>query len=351
MKNKRRNFFGVSYCQLPARFKRFLIVYLALFAAIGLKAQNQNPQPSTDVASPNTAPPDAQPQQPAAPPSEILSAPPLLVAPKTTKNEVSVSGDFMLGQGTVTLPLGYSLNKSLGGNVVKPDAFSVPRDSTYYGGTVSYSYGQAWYVDLSYEQGESSGSQSIDTKSLGTLPSSFKIDDTWYQIYVRYTFPSLRGKRFSAYLRAGVSFVQSDLTDDANSPALGRYTQTDSTEDTLGNLGFGLGYSLYTSRRVKLGLQFEGEGFYGTRSQNSLESLSADEGVVFVPANIDNTLYGGIGRVTMRFEYRLGQSGLFKIFGDVGAQGRYTMINYPGASTENELLWGPYVKLGIRYSF
>ena len=54
----------------------------------------------------------------------------------------------------------------------------------------------------------------------------------------------------------------------------------------------------------------------------------------------------------IRLDYRLGRSGLFKVFGEVGAEGRYTMISYPeGAGTKDELLWGPYAKLGIRYSF
>ncbi len=278
-----------------------------------------------------------------------------MAAPEGTKNEISVSGDFMLGQGTVTLPLGYSIKKSLGGSGanLQPAAFSVPRDSVYYGGTVSYSYGQAWYVDLSYEQGQSSGSQIIDTGSLGPMQSNFTLNDTWYQAYVRYTFPSLRGKRFSGYLRAGASFIQSELTDDSSSPAVGRYTQKDTTQDMLVNLGFGMGYSIYKSksRNFNIGLQLEGEAFFGTRSQDSLENLSAVEQVAFVRAGIDNTLYGGIGRATIRFEYRLGQSGLFKIFGDLGVQGRYTMIEYPGAGAPDEMLYGPYAKLGIRYDF
>ena len=44
-------------------------------------------------------------------------------------------------------------------------------------------------------------------------------------------------------------------------------------------------------------------------------------------------------------------SGLFKVFGEAGGEGRYTMITYPGGGSPNELLWGPYVKLGISYAF
>jgi hypothetical protein len=275
-----------------------------------------------------------------------------LEVPKPTRNEISASGDVMSGQGTVSLPLGYSLKKSLGSSGGTPvAAFTVPRNSIYFGGTISYSYGQAWYVDLSYAKGTSSGSQDIPTGFLGNIPSTFTIDDSWYQIYVKYTFPQLRGKRFSAYLRAGASYVTSDLKDDAQSPAFGRYTQKDSTTDMLGNLGFGLGYTLYSSHKWRVGVQFEGEGFFGDRSQDSLETLSADAGLKFESANINDSLYGGIGRATVHVEYRFGRSGLFKIFGEGGLEGRYTMVDYPGAGTVNELLWGPYARLGIRYSF
>jgi hypothetical protein len=351
MTQKNKNAFGGSVVSRSVTSKLTLISVLSCFGAAGLMAQDA--PPAAPAPGSNGATDATQTPAPATAGQDMMSAaPPTLAPPKATKNEVSASADFMLGQGTVTLPVGYSLNQSLGGsagNIV--GAFSVPRNSTYYGGTISYSYGQAWYIDLSYEQGQSSGSQSINTGSLGSLASNFTINDTWYQAYVRYTFPSLRGKRFSAYLRAGVSFVQSDLADDASSPAIKRYTQKDTTQDELGNLGFGLGYSLYTSHRLKVGLQLEGEGFFGTRSQDSLETLSADVGVKFVSDTIDNTLYGGIARATVRFEYRLGQSGLFKIFGDLGVQGRYTMIQYPGASAPDEMLYGPYVKVGIRYAF
>ena len=348
MKTNLGDWSGLSNLLQSSRLKSVSVVALSLLATVKLMAQNQDPQaPPADASA--GAP------VPATPVSDAASMPPpVLQAPKTTKHEVSFSGDVMLGSGTVTLPLGYSLDKSLGGGANSPvGAFSVPRNSTYYGGTVSYSYGQAWYVDVSIAQGQSSGNQSIDTGWLGPLSSNFSINDTWYQIYIKYAFPQLRGKRFSAYLRAGASYVTAEIQDVATSPAIGRYTQKDTTTDMLGNLGFGLGYSLFSTRHLRFGLQVEGEGFYGVRSQQSLESLAADEGLDMVSATIDNSLYGGIGRVTMRLEYRLGQSGLFKIFGEVGAEGRYTMIQYPNATTgaPDELLWGPYAKLGIRYAF
>lgn len=323
-------------------------------AASGAKPVASPPKAASAEAKPVASPPPAQTQPSTQPPVEALSAPPpSLKAPKPTKHEISVSGDAFLGQGTVTLPFGYSLQQSLPGASVPVVAASFNRSSLYYGGTLSYSYGQSWYVDVSFAQGNSTGDQSTPVGWLGVLPSHFTIKDQWCQAYVRYTFPGLRGRRLSAYLRAGATYVTANLTDDATSPALGRYYQTDKTTDMLGNLGFGLGYSLYVSpgSRMRLGLQFEGEGFYGTRSQKSLETLSADEGVEFVTANINNSLYGGIARLTTRFEYRLGKSGLFRVFADGGAQGRYTLISYPGAGSHNEMLWGPYVKLGVRYAF
>ncbi|MBE0542005.1 MAG: autotransporter outer membrane beta-barrel domain-containing protein [Verrucomicrobia bacterium] len=281
------------------------------------------------------------------------STAPVLQAPKATKHEISVSADYLLGKGDVTLPLGFSLAKvpGLGGNIV-PNVAKPDRDSDYYGATISYSFGQAWYLDLGYARGNSSGDVDVLLGPPPALASKFEIDDTWYQAYVRYTFPRLRGKRLSVYLRAGVSFVEAELTDTTTIPALGLYKQTDDTTDILGNLGFGVGYSLYTSRRVRFGLQVEGEGFYGQRSQDSLEVLpQAGPGFPFQTAKIDNDLYGGTGRATLRFEYRLGQSGLFKIFADGGVQAKYTEIDYSGLGSYDELLWGPYVKLGIRYAF
>jgi len=303
-------------------------------------------------AQKGTTAPATPPTQPAPDLSSTTAAP--LAAPKATKHEIFVSGDFLLGQGTVTLPVGFGLKQSLNIPDFVPSALSADRSSTYYGGTVSYSYGQRWYVDLSYVHGESSGSQTIDAGWLGQLPTDFTITDEWFQAYVRYAFRSRPGNPWFAYLRAGASFVQADLSIiDALLPNGDIYNQKDKTQDVLGNFGFGLGYWLYRSPRMKLGLQFEGEGFYGTRSQKSLEELKQDTGLAVGTDNIDNTLYGGIGRVTMRLELPLGHSGLFKVFMDGGVQGRYTLITYPkiSGSAPNELLWGPYVKLGLRYAF
>ncbi len=318
------------------------------------------PPPATAPTAPPTAPPAAPPavatqaQPPATTPPTPEAAAPAAPAPgppkvRVTKNEVSASGDFFLGSGTVTMPFGFSLSQvspvNITESVAKPN-----RTSDYYGGTLSYSYGQAWYVDLAYAHGTSSGNADVVLGSPPTLSSAFSITDDWYQAYLRYTFPSLRGKRLSAYLRLGATYVTADLTDETTIPALGLYRQTDKTTDIMGNLGAGVGYSLYTGRRFRVGLQLEGEGFYGRRSQESTEQLLL-AGFAFPSASINNDLYGGIGRGTVRCEYRLGRSGLFKLFLDGGFQAKFTWITYSGLGTFDELLWGPYVKLGARYAF
>jgi hypothetical protein len=88
------------------------------------------------------------------------------------------------------------------------------------------------------------------------------------------------------------------------------------------------------------------------RTQDSNETLTEDFGLEPVTVSLDNTLMGGIGRGTVRFEYRLGSSGLLRVYLDAGFQAKFTIVDYPdGGGSENELLWGPYAKLGVRYSF
>jgi hypothetical protein len=308
-------------------------------------ATNSNAAPASDAtptAAPNTAPP-----------SSMYDATPVLITPKARKHEVSASGDFSLGEGTVSVPFGYSIAQTLPGAGVKKTVASAPRTSVYFGGTISYSYGQTWYVDFSYLQGRQTAPTGVSVPFTvnGPLRANFDINDDWYQVYARYTFPSLRGKAFSAYLRAGFTYVSADIT--ANAPADGvknGYHQTDSTSDMLGNLGFGVSYNIYSHGRLGVYLQAEGEGFGGTRSQDSKETLVGTSGSPKT-ATIDNTLYGGVGRVTARLSYGFGRSGLFKVFLDGGFQGQFSEINYPGVGSETENLWGPYVKIGARYSF
>ncbi|MFO1500032.1 MAG: hypothetical protein U1G07_16850 [Verrucomicrobiota bacterium] len=225
------------------------------------------------------------------------------------------------------------------------------RESDYIGATASYSFGQKWYFDFSYARGNSSTSADVPAGAT-LIPSDFKIDDDWYQFYVRYAFPALRGKKLAAYLRAGISFVQTDLRADG-ATTIGdipvSYSQKDDATDILGNVGFGLTYTLYNGERARFGVQFEGEGFYGNRSQETVESL---QGITFPKHDIDNSVFGGVGRLTGRFEYALGKRGLVNLFADAGLQAKYSLINYDELHKDfDELLWGPYVKIGVSVSF
>lgn len=314
--------------------------------AVAATEPGTQPTPTTPLSA---APTQPVPTGAAAPPPTGMAAPLIpLAAPlkKEGNQDVTVSGDFFMGQGTISLPFGYSIERALGDSGLKQVALA-DRSSLYYGGTVSYTYGRKWYFDVSYAMGSSTG----DPVILG-LPSTFTLNDTLYQGYVRYTFPRLRGRRLSAYLRAGASFVQSDMQWQTVIPFFGIYEQANNSTDILGNLGFGVRYTIYTNRRLTIGLQGEGEGFYGTRSQESTENLPENYGYQKVPVTINNTLMGGIGRGTVRFDYRLGKASPFRIYGDVGFQAKFTVVNYPqGGGSANEMLWGPYAKLGLRYSF
>jgi hypothetical protein len=286
-----------------------------------------------------------------APPAEPDFSTNAIQLPKSRRNQLSFSGDYSMEQGTVSLPVGYSLNAALNG-VSKPQELvdSAKRSSDYYGATLSYSHGQAWFFDLSYAQGKSTGSQGIEFGDLGGGTGQFTLDDDWYQAYVRYAFPKLRGKRLSAYVRLGATYVDSTMNFNGTSP-YGLYTQSDKTTDIYGNLGLGATYSFFTRGRFSLGVQGEIEGLGGERSQDSLETLNKDSGLTPETAHLDNTVYGGLGKATLHLEYRLGKSGLCRLFLDGGYQYQYLEVSYPGSGDQNESLYGPYVKLGLRYSF
>jgi hypothetical protein len=285
-----------------------------------------------------------------------------LPTPTVYPNDLSGSADFMYGRGTVTVPIGYGIEAAAppGAPKFPVNAVSADRSSVYYGGTVSYSYGRNWYLDFSGENGKSTGNAGITIPNLppGPFPASFDITDTFYQIYLRYNFQNfLAATRFRAYLRGGVSLVEATLTTaNQNMPATtygpGQfYRGHDDTFDVLGNLGFGLTYSLHSTFRWKMGLQLEGEGFGGNRSQDITETFAQSSGAAG-KATINDTVYGAIGRLTFHADYKLGQSGRWKVMGDVGMMTKYSFVTYPGgAGTQDELLYGPYVKVGVDFLF
>ena len=277
---------------------------------------------------------------------------------KFRKNAVEISGDFLYGQGHVTLPFFYSLRTYVAPDGTTPYAGlpqkveTPPRDSDYGGATLSYSRGRAFYLDFAYAHGSSSGTQDINQPLTAT--TTFDITEDYYQAYARWVPKSLRTTPFTAYLRAGVTYVNATLKDSAilPPPVSGAYNQIDKTHDILGNIGVGVGYTLYNGDRITWLVQGEGEGFFGYRTQHTQESLPTQPTPVFAPeVSIDNQLYGGIGRVTVRFQYDIGSSGLLKAFADAGAEIKYTVIGYSGNGSPNELLWGPFVRAGIRFSF
>ena len=273
---------------------------------------------------------------------------------KPTPNELTFSGDFLLGQGNVSLPFGFSLAQLPAISGIIPNVAKPSRSSDYLGGTISYSYKRKWYVDFSFDHGTSSGSTAANLGGL-SVPSSFSIKDDWYQFYVRRVW---RQNRWNEYLRVGASYVQATMTDQATFPLLGFYSQTDNTKDYLGNLGFGVGYALVPgdTGNWKVGVQLEGEGFYGRRSQKSHEVVAYQNfpASAFPTASINNDLYGGIARGTAHIEYRFSERSRFKLGVDVGVEAKMTEVSYPSTAnfasqSVNELLWGPYAKAGITY--
>jgi hypothetical protein len=283
-----------------------------------------------------------------------------ITQPTVFKNELSASADFMYGIGTITVPIGYAF-RGTGVAGFPVGAVSADRSTIYYGGTLSYSYGRSWYLDVSGEDGRSTGSTSITIPGLagGSFPASFDINDTWYQIYLRFNLQNfLAGTRFRAYLRGGASLVKATLNT-VNSPfgaGLGFgagdfYSEHDDTFDALGNIGFGLTYSIYSTVRLKVGLQLEGEGFAGNRSQDITETFVPSAGGLTRSTTIDNTVYGAIGRLTLHADYRLGQSGRWKLTGDVGMVTKNSWVSYPDTGTKDETLYGPYTKVGASFVF
>lgn len=285
---------------------------------------------------------------------------------KEAKNELAISGDYLLGEGHVTIPIGFALNSR--GFAARPVIESPNFTGNYFGGSMSYSYGDAWFFDVSYAMARYNGD--VDVPPL-TFPgisqiisTHYSIDEDWYQAYVRYGFPALRGKRIAAYVRAGVSYVPTTLDVSPNQLATLNYAEHDEYYDITGNIGFGVAYSLIRKSRLTLGLQLEGEGFYGERNQSDTESASVPSTVVVLgqPASvahptdsttIDNTLWGGTALVALRLQYYLGRARLARVFLEGGMLGTYTTVGYSkyGFGDPDELLYGPYVKVGLRVSF
>ena len=128
--------------------------------------------------------------------------------------------------------------------------------------------------------------------------------------------------------------------------------------DWAGNLGAGVGYAFISGSRFRFSGVVEGEGFAGYRVLDVNESIEGIDPAG--PLHLDSVVYGGLGRTTLRLEWFPNDTGKLRFFADAGIQARYNAVTYEDEvvnklgnqeNTFNELLWGPYVRVGCRYSF
>jgi len=287
--------------------------------------------------------------------------------------ELGFTGDYLYGLGNVQVPLGYALGPILQvGNGSFTEA--TRENANYYGGTVSGSLGRVWFVDLTYSRGSSRGQLNNLGAILGDaggavladLKTSYKLDEQFHQGYIRYAFPGLTGTRYSAYIRGGFTFATSTLDNVyAVDPVSGTFRSE--ALDYLGNLGAGIEYGLIRGDRTRVSLFVEGEGFGGLRQTDITESYSQSGLVVPLDgaASVQSTVYGGLGRAITRFRWVLDRKSRLRLNLDIGLQARYLINEFnsmpdflnpvqPGYRVNvraDELLWGPYGRLGLSYSF
>lgn len=296
---------------------------------------------------------------------------------KILDREVGLSGDFLYGNGYVQLPIGEALYKTPfqpnygvgSGKFTTADR----RSALYYGGTLSGSIGKTWYVDVSYSRGSTEGSLN-DLPALDPygqvrnfLQSNYKISDEFYQFYGKYAFPQFSGTRFGAYLRIGATYSESTATANYLETLLGARGQYDSVAtDYLGNIGVGGEYFAYRGETFKITTVLEGEAFGGLRTSTIKESLIYDS-MYSGAIDVDSFVYGGLGRGVLRFAKTLGQEGRWRFNVDVGFQGKYLINEFDSLANDlgikeiygdrkknvhgTELLWGPYGRVGLSYSF
>ena len=295
---------------------------------------------------------------------------------KILDREIGVSGDFLYGIGYVQLPIGEALFRGtdLGDIGVGKFTTADRKSALYYGGTLSGSIGKTWYLDVSYSRGTTEGSlQDLNVFGLGSatsegFASSYKLSDQYYQMYGKYAFPQFSGTRFAAYLRLGATYSENSAS---VAYSVGRISGgfESISNDYLGNIGLGGEYYVYRGDSFKVTTVIEGEGFGGLRTSSIQENLDFPRemgGLNFNAAmDQDSLVYGGLGRGVLRLVKTLGQEGRWKLNVDVGFQGKYLINEYDsmangiqggtGNSRQNvhgtELLWGPYGRVGMSYSF
>jgi len=290
---------------------------------------------------------------------------------KILDHEIGVSGDFLYGNGYVQLPIGEALFRGtdLGDIGVGKFTTADRKSALYYGGTLSGSIGKTWYLDVSYSRGTTEGSlQDLNVFGLPSafIKSDYKLSDQYYQMYGKYAFPQFSGTRFAAYLRLGATYSENSASVryDVLGSVKGEFESK--SNDYLGNIGLGSEYYIYRGDSFKVTTMIEGEAFGGLRTSSIQEKINF--GLSYSAAmDQDSLVYGGLGRGVLRLVKTLGQEGRWKLNADVGFQGKYLINEYDsmangigkqrgtGNSRQNvhgtELLWGPYGRVGLSYSF
>lgn len=283
---------------------------------------------------------------------------------------VSVYADYLQGYGHINLPVGYSLDgAAIGRTVASPE-----RQSTYYGGSISWQAFEGIGFDVAYSQGTSSGNFTFKPEANGRWPqaaisSTFTLDDTWLQTYVRYKLRPIFGRNIGVYLRGGVTYMDASYEGVSN-PFQSFYRNVGTIRDITGNLGFGIDYGFRPVKGIRPVIVFEGEGFGGIRSREFSEQTLPISG----SNSMDNMVFGGLGRLLVRAEYRFGKNERWRAMIEGGVQARMMFESYgvpdkplfddrnspnrvqiPGSAfesgTKSDILWGPYVRAGIRYAF
>jgi hypothetical protein len=323
------------------------------------------PKPKPEVAKPDVKPPEVAKPVVTTPTTVMTPAP---VAPATTprpkpaalddvkaeNHDVWVAGDGAYLFGDVLVTLGRSLAESLGGTAPEIQSVIAPRQSYYYGGSLSYSYGakRNLYFDLNYAQGHSDAkAKDLDGGSMGKFDTTdFTVDDSWIQGYLRYSFSELTvGKPYTIYARLGVSYVKTELEMRADIPKLGLYNQSSESTDIMGNIGLGVSYAFLRKEHHRLGALVEMDVFGGQRTQDMTEKLYYQTSGT--PVSKDDLVYGGLGRLTLRYEYVTGKTYSWRYFVDFGGQARALWVNDPDGKESMEMLYGVYGRLGVKYSF
>ncbi len=292
------------------------------------------------------------------------------------------AADLLIGKGYVSVPLGQALRQQGNGRFTLADRNS----ALYAGGQISLELtdvGKAerdYFIDASLIQGSSEGTFR-DTSAYGSFlntPTSnqYRLSETFQNAYLRTRIARDPGDSavptWQIQARLGMNYVEGKLEGSlglANSVV----RSTQKTQDLLGNIGLEVDFSLrkllpegIRERTKDFKVVVDGEVFAGARDTYFTEELSrADSlGGTTPPRDIDvaSFVYGGIGRATLRYVMTLSDrdTSTWYLTADLGLQSRYLLNEWDSLRDRDsgpdqprlnvradELLWGPYFRLGI----